>query len=176
MPIVNAVSLKPKGPRLKGKARKEAKESAKAAPAMQISPPLTDSTQSTLKYTLTTQDILVQAEMVAHSARRKQSMPDSIRIALQRAISARERCAAWFEKTMSSSQESRESHRHFIDILKAASDLLKGTMQDQPGTVTTKEPVQRPDSSETREEKDMKFMAYVLPPLFFFPTRMNEPC
>lgn len=89
-------------------------------------------------------------------------MPDSIRMALQRAISARERCAAWFEKTMSGSQESRKSHRHFIDVLKAASDLLKGTMQDQPATVT-REPVQSADASETMEEKNMKFMMYVLP-------------
>lgn len=58
---------------------------------------------------------------------------------------------------MSSSQTARESHQHFINVLYIADLLIGAAAGDKPALVMAKD-----HASETSNEKDDKFMAYVL--------------
>lgn len=78
-------------PRLKGKARKEAK--AAAAESKKLSDN-NDAPQPTVKYNVTTQELLNQAEAVAKCGKATVKLPDSVVRILQRAIGARKRCAS----------------------------------------------------------------------------------
>ena len=52
-------------------------------------------------------------------------IPDSIVRVLEHAIDARERCAAWFQKTgIYSEESSTESHLHFVGVLEKALNSL----------------------------------------------------
>jgi hypothetical protein len=77
----------------------------------------------TLKHTVKTQELLRQAEAVSESPKIK--IPDAIMIVVERAIQARKRCTAWFEKTGIDNGESNDGHRHFIEILEQTLKILK---------------------------------------------------
>ncbi|KAL8891099.1 MAG: hypothetical protein Q9192_005784 [Flavoplaca navasiana] len=89
-------SALPKGPRLKGKARKAAKNAAESPkePNVETSkPPILP----TVKYTITTAELLRQATPVAESyVNSGVSMPASLRTVVERAVRARQRCSDWF--------------------------------------------------------------------------------
>ncbi|KAI0021674.1 hypothetical protein F4780DRAFT_778457 [Xylariomycetidae sp. FL0641] len=139
-----------KGPRLKGKARKAAKEAAKSQPAQDPTP--IASTPVT-KYLVTTRDLLHQVDLVVKSATRSGSMPERVHRALQSAIKARQRCATWFEKAQVGTQEAREGHQHFITVLQQALDALPHAKPDPPA-------VYKHDnlSSASSFEKEVLFM------------------
>ncbi|KAF2420017.1 hypothetical protein EJ08DRAFT_665773 [Tothia fuscella] len=106
-----------KAPRLKGKARKLAKEAAKeiSSPEHQPVP---------VAHKVTTLQLLQQAELVANCAEPKITIPEQVRKILQRAIFARERCAKWFQKAANPNVDSDEGHAHFIGVLQQASVML----------------------------------------------------
>lgn len=68
-------------------------------------------------------ELLKQANLVSKN-RKIQVHKSTIRI-LQRAISARKRCADWFTVTGAQNGHSTEGHLHFINLLEEAIQLLK---------------------------------------------------
>ena len=112
-------------PRLKGKARKEAKAAAAAAGSKKIQDDY-EAPQPTVKYKVTTQELLNQAEAVAKSEKAGVKVPDSVVRIIQRAIDARKRCASWFQKTgIVSEEDSTKSHLHFVTTLERALSTLR---------------------------------------------------
>ena len=110
--------------RLKGKARKEAKAAGQIpkVPANNSEP----SRIPTVKYAVTANDLLRQAEVVAASAKPRIQMSSGILRVVERAIDARQRCAAWFQKTgVEQDAASTERHLHFIHVLQSALGILK---------------------------------------------------
>lgn len=117
-----------KGPRLKGRDRKLARDAAKSVPISN-----TESVpQTTVKYAITTTELLQQATIVAKA--KKSKFPDGVQSVLERAIGLRKRCAAWFRETdqLNKYGSSNEGHQHFIDILEKAAQLLGVTQSQSP--------------------------------------------
>ncbi|KAF7903320.1 uncharacterized protein EAF01_006369 [Botrytis porri] len=108
-------------PRLKGKARKLAKE-CKERQQVQESVPVLKTPSK--KYTITTIEILKQAKFVTE----KIELPQTVRKVLQRAIHARKRCADWFESSKFGNQSSNNGHQHFIELLQ---DILSALDQGE---------------------------------------------
>ncbi|KAI9053041.1 hypothetical protein LZ554_003311 [Drepanopeziza brunnea f. sp. 'monogermtubi'] len=94
--------------RLKGKARKLAKESSTKGPA-----PNSNFPKKTVTYRISIKDLLNQARAVAGRV----ELPNSARRVLERAIRARRRCAEWFEVSKVNNGLSNEGHRYFIQVL-----------------------------------------------------------
>jgi hypothetical protein len=82
-------------PRLKGKARKAAKQTSAPDPTP-TEPSLGTKNVSSVKYKVPTSVLLEQIDAVA-SFNGFTSIPSGIRNILQKAIGARERCATWYE-------------------------------------------------------------------------------
>lgn len=87
------------GPRLKGKERKATRDAAaKENKPRQSSNDAGAEAASTVKYTVTTRELLAQVRAIAESAVRPRiTMPYSLRRAVERAIQARRRCTEWFK-------------------------------------------------------------------------------
>ena len=115
--------------RLKGKERKAAKEAAKdaASKAKEIVVDTSDSQEpSTVRYTITTVEMLRQAEAVTQSTvRPRLQMPASLRIVVERAIRARQRCLEWFQKSEVDNKHADKQHAHFIEVLKKSLKILE---------------------------------------------------
>lgn len=113
--------------KLKGRARKEAREAAKASKetasnSRNIEPPLSATT-----YKITTCELLKQADTIAVAASKKAGIeiPESMVRVVQRAINARRRCAAWFQKTgVHDGDGSTVSHVRFVGALARALSVL----------------------------------------------------
>ncbi len=140
-------------PRLKGKARKEAKaaaaESKKLLDDFEAPPP-------TVKYNITTQELLYQAEAVAKSEKIAMKVPDSVVRIVQRAIGARKRCASWFQKTgILSEEDSTKTHLHFVATLERALSTLRPDLQ--PSEVTSIEKGSSPTTAASAEELKNRF-------------------
>lgn len=108
--------------RLKGKARKQAKQAqaqaqAQAAKAAASKDSVSAASIRTVTYEVTTQDLLAQIEAVSTS-QIGIHMPPAIKQLLNRAIEARQRCSQWYESTKRSFDEG--GHRYFIKVLKDA--------------------------------------------------------
>lgn len=137
-----------KGPRLKGKARKLAKDVSKESMVSLNQPP--KASASAPKYTVTTGELLGQVKLVADS--KTSRMPKAIRNALVETIKARQRCSTWFEKTSTIMQESLDGHRYFIEVLQhALSQLTVKSATDVPAATEGAKP-------DAKDEKDLIFM------------------
>lgn len=111
-------------PRLKGKARKAAKQAkANGAPGDTFNGANRNTTPKIKEYAITTQELSEQIEAVSQSES-KVTMPSRIRKMLQRAIDARRRCAEWYESANAAvASLDKGGHHFFIDVLQDA--LLK---------------------------------------------------
>ena len=109
------------GSRLKGKARKEAKEAIKTSPSNSQEA----AAVPIVKYTLRASDLLRQAEAVSASTRPRVQMPVAIQKVVERAIHARQRCTAWYQETGVKNDYSTEGHVHFIDVLEKTLSILQ---------------------------------------------------
>jgi hypothetical protein len=109
--------------RLRAQAEKKAKKrEAKKAP--ESSKPATEPTSVPIvKHMVSAQDILRQAKAIANNA--KIGIPNSMVYIVNRAIQARKRCAAWFQKSGIENGHSTEGHLHFVEILEQALRILK---------------------------------------------------
>lgn len=140
--------------RLKGRARKEAKEAAAAGAGQPGTTPAFSRSVTVLpKRTFTTAELIQQIELVsqADAAQRPEvRMPVAVYKALQRAIGARERFARWYRRTGASSDDSMESHDYFTGILSKALILLRG-VDNGPGHAAA-----HPSDGKT---SDINFMA-----------------
>ncbi|KAI4160276.1 MAG: hypothetical protein LQ342_005868 [Letrouitia transgressa] len=133
----------PTSGRLKGKARKAAKEAADKAERENINESVPQA-PSTVKYTITTAELLRQANAVAQShIKSRVRMPASLRAVVERAIRARQRCSEWFRKSDVHNQYADKQHMHFIEVLEQSLKILepcveagdaahKPQMQDKP--------------------------------------------
>lgn len=126
--------------KLKGRARKEAREAAKASKetasnSRDIEPPL-----SVTKYEITTPELLRQADIIAASKKAGVEIPESMVRVVQRAINARRRCAAWFQKTGVHDEDgSTACHVHFVGALERALSVLLPLTRANPSPPKPKE-------------------------------------
>lgn len=120
----------PKPARLKGKERKIAKDAAAKAKKAngdisEAQPP------STVKYAITTAELLRQAEAVTQSrARSRVQMPANLRAVVERAIRARQRCSEWFQKSEVHNKYADNQHTHFIETLKRSLKILEPCVEE----------------------------------------------
>jgi succinate dehydrogenase/fumarate reductase flavoprotein subunit len=123
--------------RMKGKARKAAQKAeaeAKRAQAQAEELRAIDEafekvkTATVIKYATSTEELLAQIETVHQS--KKTRMPAAVSKVLERAIKARERCAAWYEKAKGDDED--DGHRHFINLLREALATLGSNGSTQP--------------------------------------------
>ena len=117
--------------RLKGKDRKAEKISAdstgKATDEHDETPQPT-----TVKYTITTEELLRQAEAVAACyVKSRMEVPTSLRSIVQRAIRARQRCSQWFQKSGVQNQHADNQHLHFIGVLEQSLKILEPCMEKE---------------------------------------------
>ncbi len=115
----------PSAGRLKGKERKAAQEAADKAKEPKVD---TSESQapSTVRYTITTKELLRQAEAVTQSCvRSRVHMPASLRTVVERAIRARQRCSEWFQKSEVHNKYADKQHTHFIEVLKQSMKILE---------------------------------------------------
>ena len=127
-PPKDAVS-KLSGGRLKGKARKEAKATASNDKSSQNQASLPT---PTVKYTMTTKDLLRQAELVAKSS--KTQLPANVLRMVERTIHARQRCTSWFQTVKAKESASTDQHVHFTNILEKALDILRRSLASIDGS------------------------------------------
>src|SRR5271170_7932950 len=112
--------------RLKGRARKLAKEAAaKDVANAESSKKTANQTLPAKNYRVTGKIILQQAEIVAKSKNPLIPLPANVLRVLERAINARRRCSAWFRKTGVDNHYSDAGHLYFIDVLEKALGILK---------------------------------------------------
>ena len=120
-------------PRLKGKARKAAKDAKIRANIGQQStaPPKAEAT-ITVRYTMTTRELLAQARAIADSACKSHiTMPSSLRTVVERAIRARQRCTEWFRKSKIQNKYSDQQHEHFVKVLGESLVILEPHVDDE---------------------------------------------
>ncbi|ROV86761.1 hypothetical protein VMCG_10893 [Cytospora schulzeri] len=108
----------PTSTRLKGKARKQAKEAAKAGAASK--PHL----QEPPKYTIRVSDFTTMAKTIAEFGKPKIKVPRALFNLFDRAIGAREKFNEWFERTSHDASGSNQRHRHFVGILRSTYEIL----------------------------------------------------
>ena len=111
--------------RLKGKERKAANDAASREKKPNVD---TSELQapSTVKYTITTAELLRQAEAVTQCrVRSRVQMPASLRTVVERAIRARQRCSEWPQKSDVHNKYADKQHTHFIEILKQSLKILE---------------------------------------------------
>ncbi|KAK5731784.1 hypothetical protein LTR17_011135 [Elasticomyces elasticus] len=119
----------PKATRLKGKERKLAKQAATTIPDTQSA---ASPNQPQKKCKISVSELLKQAEAVASWTKKTIRLPEDVQHVLQRAITARQRCTAWFKQTGLQNEYSNEGHEHFVDILERALKLLRGSASSTP--------------------------------------------
>ncbi|KAI1332921.1 hypothetical protein F5Y16DRAFT_130458 [Xylariaceae sp. FL0255] len=143
----NKASTPPSAPRLKGKARKLAKEAQ--GPDRDG---LSIDDVATVKYEITTQELAAQVNAVSQS-KSNIRMPRIIKVFLERAIEARERCSDWYEKTEHEQKVYDEGgHRFFIKILRDALSKL-GPDDDDKSTQEPRKTSTLPASRQTSKSK-----------------------
>lgn len=138
--------------RLKGKERKLAKlagENVSKQP-----PKVTEPVIKTVKYRVTTSELLRQANAIAESTSKRVIMPDGIRSILNRAISARQRCAEWYAR-VGMPNRSDQGHIYFIDTMQTILELLSWNVSDTKAD--------KPNSKTSlRQQKNLEQLRYVL--------------
>ena len=126
--------------KLKGRARKEAREAAKASKETASNSSNIEPPPSVTKYEITTSELLKQADAIAASQKAGIEIPESIVRVVQRAINARRRCAAWFPQTGVHDEDgSTARHVHFVGVLEKALSVLLPSARADPSPPKPKE-------------------------------------
>ena len=137
-PVLSSISAgksmdKPSSSRLKGKDRKLAKKAAEEGKAKGSTTLPENLSGSTIRqYTVTTKDLLSQAKAIAECIKPRVTLPASLQSIVQRAISARQRCTAWFRESNIRNKytdEADKRHLHFISVLEESLKLLEPCME-----------------------------------------------
>ncbi|KAJ3033787.1 hypothetical protein HDV00_005828 [Rhizophlyctis rosea] len=118
--------------RLKGKARKQAREAGQPTnPA-----PLTGQTQPPSKVTkIPVGEIIALADFVTSKGKPTVKVPLRVFLAAQRAVLGRKRCTAWFlSKGLKSEQEARsnEAHWYFLFVFEKVVEVLSPFVERSP--------------------------------------------
>lgn len=149
-----------KSTRLKGKARKAAKEAKGSGNTAQDGAAVPPAQSSVRYYSLTTRQLLDQVELIAQAktnGRNQLRMPGYIRKALQSSIDSRSRFCDWFDRLGNGTAESNETHRHFVQVLRQALDILpaeEDTCSPRPRAV-------KKDDAAIAQQDDTAFLRYV---------------
>ena len=134
---VNTELPMPSTPKLKGRERKIARDAAAKAKKANSDIPQPQM-PSTVKYTITTAEMLCQAEAITQShARSHVHMPASLRAVVERAIRARQRCSEWFQKSEVHNKYADNQHTYFIEILKQSLTILEPCVEEAEPSATT---------------------------------------
>lgn len=123
--------------RLKGRERKLAKDAA--VKAKKANGDMSESqSPSTVKYAITTAELLRQAEAVTQSrSRSRVQMPANLRAVVERAIRARQRCSEWFQRSEVHNKYADNQHTHFIEILKRSLKILEPCVEEAERSAET---------------------------------------
>ena len=123
----NSATPLPATRRLKGKERKAAKDAADKARKPNVDGPESPAPAiGTVKYTITTGELLRQAEAIIRTSEKSRvRMPASLRAVVERAIRARQRCSEWFRKSEVRNEYADKQHTHFIEILEQSLQILE---------------------------------------------------
>ena len=138
----NTKSPLPSTGRLKGRERKLARDAAakaKKANGDRSEPDRSEpQSPSTVKYTITTAELLRQAEAVTQSRTNSRiQMPANLRAIVERAIRARQRCSEWFQKSEVHNKYADNQHTHFIEILKQSLKILEPCVEEAEQSAKT---------------------------------------
>ncbi|KAI4174861.1 MAG: hypothetical protein LQ348_006288 [Seirophora lacunosa] len=147
-PAVETPEVPKASTRLKGKDRKAAKHAAEKAKKI-IADNVESSAPSTVKYTITTGDLLRQAEAVTKSHVKSHiKMPTTLRAIVERAIRARRRCSEWFRKSNVRNVYADKQHVHFIEILEQSLKILEPCLEaDDAASSHPKQAASLPDTA-----------------------------
>lgn len=107
--------------RLKGAARKKAKNAAKENLAPSTAP---DSSADVPKYTIKVKDFTALAECVARFTKPVVKVPVALATVLNRAIELRQQHYTW-SRGQAESEHSNESHAYFLGVLERTREILK---------------------------------------------------
>ncbi|KAG8526668.1 uncharacterized protein KY384_008097 [Bacidia gigantensis] len=144
--------------RLKGKDRKAAKALTDQSIGSTPDTPDTETPASTVKYTVTTEELLRQADAIANSDRKMSvQMPASLYRIVQHAIRARQRCSEWFQNAKIRNEHFDKGHTHFVKILQRALEILEPCVVDE--TAAKKPKDQAKESPKESEDLTNRFSA-----------------
>ena len=137
--------------RLKGKARKKAKDAATAGvPASSTATTSSTTTESsTPTYTIKIKDFISLAEYVVGSTKPLVSVPGSLVKALDRAIVLREDHGSASE----GSNAPDESHAHFLGVLEKTREILKSRSPTEMVNDRLTRPVSEDDSGKSKNDE-----------------------
>ena len=140
----------PSAPKLKGRERKLARDAAARAKKANDDIPKSQ-VPATVKYTITTAELLRQAEAVTQSRPTSRvQMPASLRAIVERAIRARQRCSEWFQKSEVHNKYADNRHTHFIEILKQSLNILEPCVEEaEPSAKTHGKRAEPPSEGST---------------------------
>jgi hypothetical protein len=113
-------------PKLKGRARKLARDAAKAAPSKQPGAATKDAIQAKKAYTIARKDFITLADFIVSSKKPAVQVPAALLNLFNRAITLRKRHARWYSKDLTDENlRSNASHDYFIGVLEKVRDTLK---------------------------------------------------
>ncbi|KAH9908419.1 hypothetical protein F4778DRAFT_795844 [Xylariomycetidae sp. FL2044] len=138
-PLSNASPTPAATTRLKGKARKQARNAAK--------PVVTESAGTTTKYTIRVSDFNPMAKAIAEF-RPKVNIPKALDNLFNRAIEARNICTQWYRENAHGDSESNDRHVYFTNVLKTAWETLRPSEQARTSHINKPAPVVVAQSSE----------------------------
>ena len=118
-----------KAPKLKGRARKLARDAlaqeVKARAEAEAKKSREDKADKpTIRYAVTSKELLAQAKQVASSRDPTITVPQTVLFVLKRAIQARKKCIAWFEKGGGEDQACTDNHAKFVIVLEEVVSIL----------------------------------------------------
>jgi hypothetical protein len=113
-------------PKLKGRARKLARDAAKASPSKQPALQSKDETRAKNIYTIARKDFVTLADFIASYNKPTVQVPAAILTLLNRAIALRKRHARWYSHDLSDENlKSNATHDYFVGVLENVRDTLK---------------------------------------------------
>ncbi|XXG96439.1 hypothetical protein Hte_002722 [Hypoxylon texense] len=138
-------------PRLKGKARLEAKKAADKSTA--------SGTVAPKQVTLSTEEILRKINLVldAVGTPKAEVVPYDVQQALLRCINAREQFASWYQRSGPSTDEpSDRTHQYFIQVLKKALSLFQHKDHQSSSATTQNKATEKDEVFVTNMFKNLR--------------------
>jgi hypothetical protein len=121
-----AKSGEPSAPKLKGRARKLARDAAKNAPSKQQSSQSPDNQPPKKVYAIARKDFITLADFIASYNKPAVQVPAAVLGLISRAITLRKRHARWYSQDPTEENlKSNASHSYFIGVLEKVHDTLK---------------------------------------------------
>jgi hypothetical protein len=125
-------------PKLKGRARKLARDAAKAAPSKQPALQSKDEARAKKVYIIARKDFVTLADFIASYNKPSVQVPAALLALLNRAIALRKRHAQWYSHDLSDENlKSNATHDHFVGVLEKVRDTLKPRSHSRAPTPST---------------------------------------